>query len=174
MPPADRLLEGQCGKQGEHRQRDHFLGDFQLAARETMRVTDVVRWHGESVFEQRDFPSDDGIVSSTHPPSMLQTLPAVDLLGLRIMAEVVCGDCQVSAESVTNDDGDDEIVCPNCGQKDSLKDAHEIVQEYLGYQASVALQETIQRAVKGNKFVKFETKPLPKRTFRWHAKNFLP
>lgn len=84
---------------------------------------------------------------------------------------LLCGECQVPAETVTNEDGEAEALCPYCGQRDKMVQAHQIATEHLGHKASVALQDALQRVMKGNEYVKLETKALPKRRFRWHAKD---
>lgn len=85
------------------------------------------------------------------------------------MAKVVCGKCKVKPELVEDADGNVEAVCDSCGQRDDVKDAARIAGEQAADVAARAFQSSISRSVRGNKFMKFEAKPLPRRTFRWHA-----
>lgn len=83
---------------------------------------------------------------------------------------LVCGECQTEPEIVSDGDREAEAVCPSCGQRDTSEAAARIASEHAAHQRSLALQRTIQQAIKGNQFVKFDAQRIPKRGFRWHAK----
>ena len=85
------------------------------------------------------------------------------------MAQIMCGKCRVGAEAVTDTDGKKEAVCPSCGQRDKVEDALRVAGEQAADAAARQLQSGIADSVRGNKFMKFEGKPLPRRTFKWHA-----
>ncbi len=82
---------------------------------------------------------------------------------------IVCGSCQVPPEVVTNDDGKTEAVCPSCGQRDEVEDALRIGGEHYVEGAKAALNKSLGDAVKGSKFIKFESGFKTGETFRWHA-----
>ena len=87
---------------------------------------------------------------------------------------VVCGKCKQPPDVTANDDGSSQVTCATCGgtancndgcPTDALKIAG---QQYLqGHQPTV--QAEIEDGAKGRKFVKFDPKRFPLRTFKWHA-----
>lgn len=80
----------------------------------------------------------------------------------------VCGSCKVDPEVVTNADGSAEAVCPGCGQRDKIEDVQRIGGEHFLQSSIPDIQKGIGDAFRG-KFTKFEAKPVPQRTKRWHA-----
>jgi hypothetical protein len=84
-------------------------------------------------------------------------------------AKVVCGACSVAPEVVAYAYGGDKAVCPQCGRSDNANDAIRIAREHIAYEAAHYAQDSLPRPASRDKFPTFGTKPLPRRTFRWHA-----
>lgn len=85
------------------------------------------------------------------------------------MTKVICGRCKVEPELVENADGNAEVVCPSCGQRDNANDAARIAGEQAMDAAARHFQSAVRSGVVGSKFVIFEAKRVPNRTFNWHA-----
>ena len=83
--------------------------------------------------------------------------------------EIVCGKCKVGAEVVTDASGEEEAVCPSCGQRDKVADAFRIAGEQLADDAARTVQDVLGKSVRGSKVMKFEANRIPRRSFRWHA-----
>ena len=81
---------------------------------------------------------------------------------------VVCGKCGVDP-ILTDTGGDPEVVCPQCGQNDKVDDAVRIGGEHFADSAARVMQSNARKAARRNAFMKFEAKPVPRRTFRWHV-----
>jgi hypothetical protein len=84
------------------------------------------------------------------------------------MSKVVCGSCKVEPEVTSHSNGDREAVCPGCGQRDEAQDAIRIAEQHLADEAARSVQSALRGAIKPSKFIKFEAKRIPQRTFRWH------
>lgn len=82
---------------------------------------------------------------------------------------VVCGTCQVDPEIVANADGNDEAVCPGCGQSDKLEDATRIAGEHYVEGVKAMLNKTMRDAARGSKIIKFKPGAPLRTDFRWHA-----
>ena len=82
---------------------------------------------------------------------------------------VVCGKCKQPPDVTTNDDGSSQVTCATCGRTDNADDALRIAgQQYLqSHQPTV--QAAIEDGAQGRKFVKFDPKRFPLRTYKWHA-----
>jgi DNA-directed RNA polymerase subunit RPC12/RpoP len=80
-------------------------------------------------------------------------------------AKIVCGKCKVDPEIITDASGEAEsIACPSCGQRDKLEDARRIAGDHFADAAARVMQSNLAKSTRGNKFMKFEAKPLRKRT----------
>jgi hypothetical protein len=82
---------------------------------------------------------------------------------------VICGKCKQPPDVVSNDDGSSQVVCATCARSDNADDALKIAsQQYLqSHQPTV--QAAMEDGTRGRKFVKFDPKLFPLRTFKWHA-----
>jgi len=85
------------------------------------------------------------------------------------MTEVLCGKCKARAEVVAGAGREDEAVCLLCGQRDTVDDAISIAREQLADAAARVLQGNREKAMRDNPFDEFDARPLPPRTFKWHA-----
>ena len=82
---------------------------------------------------------------------------------------IACGMCKVAAQTVANPKPNDEVVCPRCKRRDRFDRVMRTVQEHVAYELQKQLGDSLARATRGNKFVKFEAKRPSYRTFRWMA-----
>ena len=82
--------------------------------------------------------------------------------------KVVCGKCRSDIAIITDTDGE-VAMCPMCGQKDDLEQAHRIAGEHFLRQMMPDLQQGIGDVIRGNEFVKLSTKRQPRGTYSWHA-----
>lgn len=80
---------------------------------------------------------------------------------------ILCGSCKSPVEIPTDAQDDYQFVCSGCGQSDRLDDIARIASDYFVDRAGKGLSDSLARATRGNKFVKFKAKPTPRRTFRW-------
>lgn len=81
--------------------------------------------------------------------------------------EILCGSCRIPVEGPA--DGKDENVfsCPKCGLSDTRKNVLKEVEAFVTELAQRSLQESMRKAARGSKFLKFEGKPIQKRTYRF-------
>jgi hypothetical protein len=63
--------------------------------------------------------------------------------------------------------GDRELICLNCGQRDSADDAIRIVAEYARHEAVIQLERKVADNASGNRFATFKIKATPRQKFRW-------
>ena len=82
---------------------------------------------------------------------------------------VVCGKCKEPPDFIPSPDGSNQVICPGCGATDDADDALRIAgQQFLqGNQSTI--RDVVGSDPKGRKFVKFDPKRFPLRTFKWHA-----
>lgn len=82
--------------------------------------------------------------------------------------KVVCGKCQSDVAILADPDGE-VAMCPICGQRDNLEEAHRVAGEHFLYEAIPDLQKSIGQALKGGSFMKLTPERQPRRSYRWHA-----
>ncbi len=80
---------------------------------------------------------------------------------------ILCGGCKTPVEFPADADDHYEFVCTGCGRKDRLKDVVRTAQEYFVHRSGEQLSRSLAGSTRGNKFVKFEAKRAPHRSFRW-------
>lgn len=80
---------------------------------------------------------------------------------------ILCGQCRVAVEGPTNPQPHDRISCPSCGREDSFKNVMSSIEAYIAEAGSRQLQETMRKAARGSKMLKFTSKPTPKRSYRF-------
>ncbi len=80
---------------------------------------------------------------------------------------ILCGACKSPAESISNPQPKDKVTCSRCGAEDSFDNVMRSVKDYIGDRASKRLSDSLRKAVRGSKHVKFESKRTPQRSFRW-------
>ena len=82
---------------------------------------------------------------------------------------VICGKCKQPPDLISDDDGSNQVVCASCGRTDNADDALRIAgQQYL-HSHQPTVHAAMEDGAKGRKFVKFDPKRFPLRTFKWHA-----
>lgn len=77
---------------------------------------------------------------------------------------VICGACKVPPDLVVGPEDVKQVVCPNCGATDEADGALKVA----GEQFLQGNQPTLEDD-EGRKFVRFDPKHLPRRSFKWHA-----
>ena len=82
---------------------------------------------------------------------------------------VVCGTCKQPPDLITNDGGPNQVVCATCGTRDNADDALRIAGQHFMHSSQAAVSDASGRDPDGRKFVKFDPKRFPLRTFKWHA-----
>jgi len=80
---------------------------------------------------------------------------------------ILCGACRVPIEGPANPKSDDMFTCPECGRSDTLKHVIDSATAYVIELAQLRLQESMRKAARGSKLMKFEGKPIPKKTHRF-------
>lgn len=81
--------------------------------------------------------------------------------------QILCGSCNCPAQTVPDPKPQDKVTCPRCDRSDTLQNVQRIVGEHVAYEASRSLNESLARAVRGSRFLKFTPNRLPQRSFRW-------
>lgn len=84
-------------------------------------------------------------------------------------ATILCGSCKVPVEGPADPKPQDTITCPRCGRHDSFKNVMASINRHATDLLGNQLQEGIARAARGNKFMKFESKSIPKRSYPFIA-----
>lgn len=80
---------------------------------------------------------------------------------------ILCGDCRVPLEGPANPKPEDRYACPRCGKGDTVENVLAEVKAFITEAAQRLLDESLRKATWRNKFVKFESKPRPKRVYRF-------
>lgn len=80
---------------------------------------------------------------------------------------ILCGRCKVPIQGPS--DGNDQSVfsCPSCGASDTRKEVLRIVAKHVQEVTARAMQEGLRKSMRGNKFIKLDAKPIPKRTYKF-------
>lgn len=77
--------------------------------------------------------------------------------------------CKVAAQTVADPKPHDEVVCPRCKRRDRFDSVMRSVEEHVAHEMQKQLGDSLARATRGNKFVKFDKQSLGHRSFRWMA-----
>jgi len=80
---------------------------------------------------------------------------------------ILCGDCRVPIEGPADGQDDNVFSCPACGRSDTRKNVLEEVKAFVTELAQRSLQESMRETARGSDLIKFEGKPVEKRTYRF-------
>ncbi len=80
---------------------------------------------------------------------------------------VLCGKCEVPLDGPSGGNDEDMFTCPSCGRSDNRKNVLRIVSKYVEEITARALQESLRKSMRSNKFVKLGGKPIPKRSHKF-------
>ena len=80
---------------------------------------------------------------------------------------ILCGACRVPLEGPAEPQPQDMFSCPACGRSDTLENIFSEVKTFVTEMAKRRLQESLRKVARGSKVLKFEGKPIPKRTYRF-------
>lgn len=86
-----------------------------------------------------------------------------------VEVQILCGCCKSPAQTVANPKPQDKVTCPRCNRSDTFDNVRRIVGEHVAYETSRQLSESLSRAMRGNRFLKFTAQRVPYRSFRWIA-----
>lgn len=82
---------------------------------------------------------------------------------------VICGKCKQPPDVVANDDGSNQVLCATCGRTDNADDALKIASQQYLQSHQPTIDAAMEGGAEGRKFVRFDPKRFPLRTFKWHA-----
>lgn len=80
---------------------------------------------------------------------------------------ILCGSCRVPLEGPTNGDSQNVFACPSCGRSDTRENVLKEVKAFVTELAARSLQESMRKSLRGSKFIKMDSKPIPKKTHRF-------
>ncbi|MBE0453640.1 MAG: hypothetical protein IBX58_08170 [Roseovarius sp.] len=80
---------------------------------------------------------------------------------------ILCGTCRIPVEGPADPDSQDVFSCPRCGNSDTLENVMASAKSFVEELAARSLQESAREAARGSKFIKFEGKSIPHRTYRF-------
>ena len=80
---------------------------------------------------------------------------------------ILCGSCRVPIEGPADGKDDNVFTCPMCGRSDTRKNVLKEVEAFVVELAERSLQESMRESFRGSKFIKVDTKPIPKKTYRF-------
>jgi hypothetical protein len=80
---------------------------------------------------------------------------------------ILCGSCRVPVEGPADGKADNVFACPECGRSDTRENVLKEVKAFVTELAQNSLQESMREAARGSNFIKFEGKPVKKRTYRF-------
>ena len=83
-------------------------------------------------------------------------------------AKVVCGSCKLEPEIVAFGNGDRQLFCPRCEQRDEADIALRIASEHARHAAEIALRRSGTLAEIAGKPATRGAKRVPRKSFRWH------
>lgn len=81
--------------------------------------------------------------------------------------KILCGSCRIPVEGPANPDTQDVFSCPKCGRSDTFKNVMASAKAFVTELAARSLQETMRKGLGGSKFIKIESKPIPKKSHRF-------
>lgn len=80
---------------------------------------------------------------------------------------ILCGACKVPLQGPSDGDDNNVFSCPSCGASDTRKEVLRIVAKHVEEVSARALQESLRKSFRGNKFVKLDAKTIPKRFHKY-------
>lgn len=75
---------------------------------------------------------------------------------------VLCGACHVEVQGPADPKPQDVFTCPSCGRSDSFESVMASVESFVLEMTDRHLQESMRKAARGSKFLKFTGKPVQK------------
>jgi uncharacterized paraquat-inducible protein A len=79
---------------------------------------------------------------------------------------VVCSKCEVVPNAVTDAQGEEEAVCPRCGQRDKLKDAARIARQHTADQMKALISQEMQGAARSSRVMEIASE-FTRHDLRW-------
>jgi phage FluMu protein Com len=76
--------------------------------------------------------------------------------------QIKCARCDCALQGPANAQAHDRVVCPECGEGDTLDRVLAEVGEYVKEQAAASLSQSISKGAKGSKFLKVTSNFKPK------------
>ena len=80
---------------------------------------------------------------------------------------ILCGDCRVPIEGPADGKRDNVFSCPRCGRSDTRENVLKEVKAFVTELAQSSLQESMRKAARGSKIMKFEGEPIKKGSHRF-------
>jgi hypothetical protein len=80
---------------------------------------------------------------------------------------ILCGSCRVPIEGPANPKPQDVFSCSDCGRSDTFKNVMASAKAFVTEMAARSLQESMRKTLRGSKFIKVDSKPIPKKTHRF-------
>ncbi len=75
---------------------------------------------------------------------------------------VLCGACHVAVQGPANPNPQDTFSCPSCGRADSFESIMASVKAFVVEMTQRHMQESMRKAARGSKSLKFTGKPVQK------------
>lgn len=82
----------------------------------------------------------------------------------------LCAKCRVPPERVADREAESFFACPRCGVGDTLEHITVEVHDHAIEVTAILAQKEISRSLRGSKALQFQSKPLPKRHYRFISK----
>ena len=80
---------------------------------------------------------------------------------------ILCGSCRVPIEGPSDGQSENIFACPSCGLSDTRENVLAEVKAFVTELAARSLQESMRKSLRGSKFIKMKSKPIPKKTHRF-------
>jgi hypothetical protein len=80
---------------------------------------------------------------------------------------ILCGSCKVPIEGPANPKPNDVLACPSCGRSDKFNNVQTEVAKFFHEHTARMVQDTMRKATRGNKFLKYKPGFIPKRSYRF-------
>jgi predicted RNA-binding Zn-ribbon protein involved in translation (DUF1610 family) len=81
--------------------------------------------------------------------------------------KVLCGSCRIPLEGPAKPKAQDMFSCPKCGRSGTFENVMASAKAFVTELAARSLQESMRKSLGGSKFIKLESKPIPKKTHRF-------
>lgn len=81
--------------------------------------------------------------------------------------DILCGFCRIPLEGPANPEPQDVFACPKCGNSDTVENVMSAAKAFVTEAAQHALNESLRKAARGSKFMKFEGKRVQKKAHRF-------
>jgi len=89
-----------------------------------------------------------------------------------VKSTVLCGSCKCAVEAAPDSKPNDKVTCPRCGRYDRFDKVMDTVSEYAAHLIKKSLAESLAKAARGNRLVKFKPQHVSNRSFRWICTDF--